>query len=208
MTTYHSTPETYRAVGRRSGPLVTSLYDLNILSTSKRVKWKPDPQEKSDCSPGPGHLQLGIVSSSANTLCMYLDLTRKLPYSLHGLQTATSYSLAPSEKENSRKTSKAHLSQPVPPVPRSKRGMTGMLDIDRSHTRRERTFAGAKCIVCDEPVLVKSGRACFYVATDRHTAGTHPSWGENPSALLRSHCSRSLLLRVHPRIRFADLSGM
>jgi len=55
MPTYHSTPDTYRTVGRPDGPLITSLYDLNLLSTSKRVKWKPDPQEKSDCSPEPWH---------------------------------------------------------------------------------------------------------------------------------------------------------
>lgn len=38
------------------------------------------------------------------------------------------------------------------PASTSKRGMTGMLDIDRARSRRDRTFAGSKCIICDEPL--------------------------------------------------------
>ena len=31
-------------------------------------------------------------------------------------------------------------------------GATGMRDVDRSHPRRERTFAGGECVVCEEPL--------------------------------------------------------
>lgn len=31
-------------------------------------------------------------------------------------------------------------------------GMAGMLDTDRSRTRRERTFVGSECAVCEEPL--------------------------------------------------------
>lgn len=36
--------------------------------------------------------------------------------------------------------------------PRSGRGMAGVLDIERSRTRRERTFIGSECAVCEEPL--------------------------------------------------------
>lgn len=36
--------------------------------------------------------------------------------------------------------------------PRSSRGMAGVLDIERSRTRRERTFIGTECAVCEEPL--------------------------------------------------------
>ena len=36
--------------------------------------------------------------------------------------------------------------------PRSARGMAGVLDIERSRTRRERTFIGSECAVCEEPL--------------------------------------------------------
>lgn len=35
---------------------------------------------------------------------------------------------------------------------RSGRPMAGMLDIERSRTRRERTFIGSECAVCEEPL--------------------------------------------------------
>ncbi|KAF2126038.1 von Willebrand and RING finger domain-containing protein [Dothidotthia symphoricarpi CBS 119687] len=40
---------------------------------------------------------------------------------------------------------------PQAPV-RSTRGMAGVLDIERSRTRRDRTFIGSQCTVCDEPL--------------------------------------------------------
>lgn len=36
------------------------------------------------------------------------------------------------------------------PPPRSGRGMAGVMDIERSRTRRERTFIGSECCVCEE----------------------------------------------------------
>ncbi|KAF2277997.1 uncharacterized protein EI97DRAFT_280511 [Westerdykella ornata] len=36
--------------------------------------------------------------------------------------------------------------------PRSSRGMAGVLDIERSRTRRDRTFIGSECAVCEEPL--------------------------------------------------------
>lgn len=38
------------------------------------------------------------------------------------------------------------------PPRRSGRGMAGVLDIERSRTRRERTFIGSECAVCEEPL--------------------------------------------------------
>ncbi|KAF2806223.1 uncharacterized protein BDZ99DRAFT_490164 [Mytilinidion resinicola] len=38
------------------------------------------------------------------------------------------------------------------PHPRSSRGMAGVLDIERTRTRRERTFIGSECSVCEEPL--------------------------------------------------------
>lgn len=36
--------------------------------------------------------------------------------------------------------------------PRSGRGMAGILDIDRSNSRKDRTFIGSECAVCEEPL--------------------------------------------------------
>jgi hypothetical protein len=36
------------------------------------------------------------------------------------------------------------------PPPRSGRGMAGVMDIERTRTRRERTFIGSECCVCEE----------------------------------------------------------
>ncbi|KAH7115136.1 Pleckstrin homology domain-containing protein [Dendryphion nanum] len=36
--------------------------------------------------------------------------------------------------------------------PRSARGMAGVLDMERTRTRRERTFIGSECAVCEEPL--------------------------------------------------------
>jgi len=50
---------------------------------------------------------------------------------------------------HSRQSNANHDSQ----VPlRSARGMAGVLDIERSRTRRERTFIGSQCAVCEEPL--------------------------------------------------------
>ncbi|KAF2477588.1 uncharacterized protein BDR25DRAFT_308486 [Lindgomyces ingoldianus] len=46
--------------------------------------------------------------------------------------------------------SNSTLASTVPP--RSARGMAGVLDIERSRTRRERTFIGSECAVCEEPL--------------------------------------------------------
>ncbi|KAF2677893.1 von Willebrand and RING finger domain-containing protein [Lentithecium fluviatile CBS 122367] len=46
--------------------------------------------------------------------------------------------------------SNATLDSQLPP--RSARGMAGVLDIERSRTRRERTFIGSECAVCEEPL--------------------------------------------------------
>ncbi|KAF2201146.1 von Willebrand and RING finger domain-containing protein [Delitschia confertaspora ATCC 74209] len=46
--------------------------------------------------------------------------------------------------------SSSTLTSTVPP--RSSRGMAGVLDIERSRTRRERTFIGSECAVCEEPL--------------------------------------------------------
>src|SRR5690606_38184970 len=35
---------------------------------------------------------------------------------------------------------------------RSASGMAGILDMDRARSRRDRTFAGSQCAVCDEPL--------------------------------------------------------
>ncbi|KAF2270323.1 von Willebrand and RING finger domain-containing protein [Lojkania enalia] len=50
---------------------------------------------------------------------------------------------------HSLRSNSAFASQ-VPP--RSARGMAGVLDIERSRTRRERTFIGSECAVCEEPL--------------------------------------------------------
>lgn len=44
--------------------------------------------------------------------------------------------------------SNSTLDSRVPPS--SARGMTGVMDIERSRTRRERTFVGSECAVCEE----------------------------------------------------------
>jgi hypothetical protein len=36
--------------------------------------------------------------------------------------------------------------------PRSGTAMAGIMDVDRSRTRRERTFVGSECAVCEEPL--------------------------------------------------------
>ncbi|KAJ4298190.1 hypothetical protein N0V90_006089, partial [Kalmusia sp. IMI 367209] len=51
---------------------------------------------------------------------------------------------------NAFSRSNATLDSQLPP--RSGRGMAGVLDIERSRTRRERTFIGSECAVCEEPL--------------------------------------------------------
>ena len=51
----------------------------------------------------------------------------------------------PSSQRHHSKTSLADSLKP-----RSTRGMAGVLDLERSRTRRERTFIGAECAFCEE----------------------------------------------------------
>lgn len=59
-----------------------------------------------------------------------------------------SYSLP--ERGGSQRTGNPKIS--TSSIPRSGRGMAAILDIASSRTRRERTFIGAECAVCDEPL--------------------------------------------------------
>ncbi|KAH7374335.1 Pleckstrin homology domain-containing protein [Pyrenochaeta sp. MPI-SDFR-AT-0127] len=76
-------------------------------------------------------------------------------------------------------TSQTHRSNATldsQPPPRSGRGMAGVMDIERSRTRRERTFVGSECAVCEEDLSYTlrgervlqlscshvSHEACFY----------------------------------------------
>ncbi|KAF2648078.1 von Willebrand and RING finger domain-containing protein [Lophiostoma macrostomum CBS 122681] len=61
---------------------------------------------------------------------------------------ATSTTVKPSAQHPLR--SEATLDSAIPP--RSGRGMAGVLDIERTRTRRERTFIGSECAVCEEPL--------------------------------------------------------
>ncbi|KAB8772381.1 hypothetical protein FH972_026670 [Carpinus fangiana] len=75
--------------------------------------------------------------------------SRHTPAAVAALST---HSSRPDTAQPSRSTSRAQRASPSFTAPRSKRGMTGMLDIDRPHTRRDRTFVGAECAACEEPL--------------------------------------------------------
>jgi hypothetical protein len=61
-----------------------------------------------------------------------------------------SYNATKPLAQHSLSNSNSNFDSAVPP--RSARGMAGVLDIEKSRTRRERTFIGSECAVCEEPL--------------------------------------------------------
>ncbi|KAF2086469.1 von Willebrand and RING finger domain-containing protein [Saccharata proteae CBS 121410] len=58
-----------------------------------------------------------------------------------------------SVKESIQKPTQPNLGPERPlDLPHSARGMAGILDLERTRTRRERTFIGSECAVCEEPL--------------------------------------------------------
>lgn len=66
--------------------------------------------------------------------------------------TPTARSRADSVSSGPVKSSAASASARTQDLPHSSRGMAGILDIERNRTRRDRTFIGSECAVCEEPL--------------------------------------------------------
>ncbi|KAL5379143.1 hypothetical protein DPSP01_008594 [Paraphaeosphaeria sporulosa] len=64
----------------------------------------------------------------------------------------SSHSKFDKTSHNAQPFSRSNTTLDSQPPPRSGRGMAGVLDIERSRTRRERTFIGSECAVCEEPL--------------------------------------------------------
>lgn len=77
-----------------------------------------------------------------------------------GYSAQTARSRAPSTTANSVYSSQqdpgwpsdSHNSSRVSFNSRSGRPMAGLMDVDRTRTRRDRTFVGTECAICDEPL--------------------------------------------------------
>jgi hypothetical protein len=90
--------------------------------------------------------------------------------SSHSLNTANTSKPFTSHPQRSNATFDSQL------PPHSGRGMAGVMDIERSRTRRDRTFIGSECCVCEEDLSYTlrgervlqlscshvSHEACFY----------------------------------------------
>ena len=111
-----------------SSEIEANLYELGLLGN--RTKKKPSKAKAKIVefrSPVAHHSSFRTHSRTSNRSADTLK-----PFSSHSLRsTSTLGSTAP---------------------PRSSRGMAGMLDIERARTRRERTFIGSECAVCEEPL--------------------------------------------------------
>ncbi|KAF4302208.1 von willebrand and ring finger domain containing protein [Botryosphaeria dothidea] len=66
--------------------------------------------------------------------------------------TPTARSRADSVSSGPVKSSAASASARTQDLPHTSRGMAGILDIERNRTRRDRTFIGSECAVCEEPL--------------------------------------------------------
>ncbi|KAL1649920.1 hypothetical protein SLS58_001296 [Diplodia intermedia] len=66
--------------------------------------------------------------------------------------TPTARSRADSVSSGPVKSAAASASARTQDLPHSSRGMAGILDIERNRTRRDRTFIGSECAVCEEPL--------------------------------------------------------
>ncbi|CAG8977100.1 hypothetical protein HYALB_00011345 [Hymenoscyphus albidus] len=115
---------------------VQALYELGLLThTDKGNSRRREKSKGKDILPG-GSRAVGSHPQKAS-----------FSSSTHRLDRSTSRR-APSAREN-KETIKGSRDL------RSRAGsggMAGMLDADRSRTRRERTFVGSECAVCEEPL--------------------------------------------------------
>jgi Ring finger domain len=132
-----------------SSEVKSNLYKLGLLGNKTRKKPTREPK-------GVEFRTLGVHDSIAPAAPSFVvvprfDLAHMLSYP--GFQPRSRYSqfstnTAKPPASHSSGSSSAHS----PSVPRSSRGMAGVLDLERSRTRRERTFIGSECAVCEEPL--------------------------------------------------------
>lgn len=66
--------------------------------------------------------------------------------------TPTTRSRADSVSSGPVKSAATSASALSKDLPHSSRGMAGILDIERNRNRRDRTFIGSECAVCEEPL--------------------------------------------------------
>lgn len=112
---------------------VSLLYELGLLDDSDK---RPRRRAKDKDREVPGNLRAGSHPKKDSLMAIE-------SYS------ATSHKSSPSLTSlNSRESSKGSNDLRK----RAGGGMAGMLDTDRSRTRRERTFVGSECAVCEEPL--------------------------------------------------------
>ena len=129
-----------------SSEIKSNLHTLGLLGNKTRRKPTGKPKGVEFRTP--------VVHDSiapASSFVSRFDLAHMLSYPgfrPHSRSSQFSTNTAKPSASHSSRSSSAHS----PSAPRSSRGMAGVLDLERSRTRRERTFIGSECAVCEEPL--------------------------------------------------------
>ncbi|PVH73587.1 hypothetical protein DL98DRAFT_431100 [Cadophora sp. DSE1049] len=124
-------PKSYRKKDQ-----VSALYELGLLDDSDKRTIRRENKGRE--APGAGGSRVAGSHLKKNSPHMTNDYTRG---TARISPTSTNNSLYTKDSKGSSDLRK-----------RAGGGMAGMLDTDRSRTRRERTFVGSECAVCEEPL--------------------------------------------------------
>ncbi|KAH7412866.1 hypothetical protein BKA64DRAFT_339498 [Cadophora sp. MPI-SDFR-AT-0126] len=128
---FQNEPKSYRKKDQ-----VSVLYELGLLDDSDKRTIRRENKGKE--APGAGGARVAGSLLKKNSPHMTNDYTRG---TTRISPTSTNNSLYTKDSKGSGDLRK-----------RAGGGMAGMLDTDRSRTRRERTFVGSECAVCEEPL--------------------------------------------------------
>ncbi|CDM35527.1 hypothetical protein DTO013E5_7996 [Penicillium roqueforti] len=122
------------------------LTELGLLGRSKKPKKFQLQPESSSRSPLRSFRSFtrGVIDRPSSSLSNQADLTRSRATSTVAGQINSAYpELAGQSAHSNRSRASFHS--------RSGR-TTGPMEVDRTHTRRDRTFVGSECAVCEEPL--------------------------------------------------------
>ncbi|KAJ5271850.1 hypothetical protein N7524_005119 [Penicillium chrysogenum] len=120
------------------------LSELGFLGRSRKSKKFQLQPESSSRSPLRSFRSLsrGVIDRPSSSLSNQTDITRRAPSTVAG--SINSAYPEPGQLAHSNRSRTSFHS-------RSGR-TTGLMEVDRTHTRRERTFVGSECAVCEEPL--------------------------------------------------------
>lgn len=94
-----------------------------------------------------GHRTRPCAAAEAESICQFLDANYSLSTKGHSIAAGT---LRPPSSQRSSASAGSTPSREA--ARRANTSDFGIMNADRSRTRRERTFVGSECAVCEEPL--------------------------------------------------------